>query len=64
MHTENGTVEKAIQTMKISQLANMEDGNISTESVNRALKILRFTKHTALKKRHLNYITVENRERN
>ena len=64
MHTGNGTVERAIQTMKNLVLANMEDGNNLTESVNRALKVMRFTKHTGLKKHHLNYITVENRERN
>ena len=49
MHTGNGTVERAIQTMKIL-LANVEDGNNLTESVNRALKVMRFTKHTGLKK--------------
>ena len=50
MHTGNGTVERAIQTMKNRVLANMEDGNNLTESVNRALKVMRFTKHTGLKK--------------
>ena len=48
MHTGNGTVERALQTMK--NLANMEDGNNLTESVNRALNIMRFTIHTGLKK--------------
>ena len=60
----NGTVERTIQTMKKMLLANMEDGNILSESVNRALKVMRLTKHTGLKKRHLNYTTVENRIRN
>ena len=50
MHTGNGTVERAIQTMKNLVLANMEDGNNLTESVNRALKVMRFTIHTGLKK--------------
>ena len=31
-------------------LANMEDGNNLTESVNRALKVMRFTIHTGLRK--------------
>ena len=38
MHTGNGTVERAIQTMKNLILANMENGNNLTESVNRALR--------------------------
>ena len=50
MHTGNGTVERAIQTMKYLVLANMEDGNNLTESVNRALKVMRITIHTGLKK--------------
>ena len=50
MHTGIGTVERAIQTMKNSILANMEDGNNSTESVNRALRVMRFTIHTGLNK--------------
>ena len=50
MHTGNGTVERAIQTMKNLILANMEDGNNLTESVNRALRVMRFTIHTGLKK--------------
>ena len=62
MHTGKSTVEKAIQTMKHLLLANMEDSKNITESVNRALKV--FTLHTGLKKRHSNYTTVENRERN
>ena len=50
MHTGNGTVERAIQTMKNLVLANMEDGNSLIESVNRALKVMRVTIHTGLKK--------------
>ena len=50
MHTGNETVERAIQTMKNLILANMEDGNNLTESVNRALRVMRFTIHTGLKK--------------
>ena len=50
MHTGNGTVERAVQTLKKMILANMEDGNNLTESINRALKVLRFTIHTGLKK--------------
>ena len=49
MHTGNGTVESAIQTMKNLILANMEDGNNLTESVNKALRVMRFTIHTGLK---------------
>ena len=53
MHIGNGTVERAraIQTLKKLLLANMEDGSNLTESVNRALKVMRFTKHTGLKKK-------------
>ena len=50
MHTGNGTVERAIQTLKTLLLANMEDGNNLTESVNRAPKVMRFTIHTGLRK--------------
>ena len=50
MHTGNGTVERAIQTMKNLILANMEDGNNLTESVNRAFRVMPFTIHTGLKK--------------
>ena len=35
--------------MKNLVLAKMEDGNNLTESVNRALKVIPFTKHTGLK---------------
>ena len=50
MPTGNGTVERAIQTIKNLLLANMEGGNNLTGSVNRALKVMRFTIHTGLKK--------------
>ena len=50
MHTGNGTVERAIQTTKNLVLANMEDRNNLTESVNRAFKVIWFTIHTGLKK--------------
>ena len=36
--------------MKNLLLANMVDGNNSTEGVNRALKVMRFTIHTGLRK--------------
>ena len=36
--------------MKNSVLANMEDSNNLIESENRALKVMRFTMHTELKK--------------
>ena len=50
MHIGNGAVERAIQTMKNLVLANMEDGNNLTGRVNRALKVMRFTIQTGLKK--------------
>ena len=37
MHNGNGTVEKAIQTMKNLLLANIEDGKNLSERINRAL---------------------------
>ena len=50
IHTENGTVERAIQTFKNLVIANMEDGNNLTESVNRVFRVMQFTVHTGLKK--------------
>ena len=50
LHTENGVVERAIQTLKNLMLANLEEGTDLTESVNRALRVMRFTKHTGLKR--------------
>ena len=49
MHMGNGTVERAIQTLKNLIIANMEDNISLTESVNRALHVKRFTLHTGLK---------------
>ena len=49
MHTGNRVVEIAIQTFKNLIIANMEDGLCLTESVNRALRVVRFTIHTGLK---------------
>ena len=42
----------------------MEDGQSLTESVNRTLRVMRFTIHTGLKKTPLNYITEESQEPN
>ena len=50
MHTGNEVVERAIQTIKNLIIANMEDGLCLTESVNRALRVMRFTIHTGLKR--------------
>ena len=49
MHTGIGVVERAIQTIKNQIIAIMEDGLCITESVNRALRVMRFTIHTGLK---------------
>ena len=49
MHTGNGAVERAIQTLKNLIIANLEDGIGITESVKRALRVMRFTIHTGLK---------------
>ena len=49
MHTGNGVVERAKQTIKNLIIANMEDRLCLTESVNRALRVMRFTIHTGLK---------------
>ena len=46
MHTKNGAVERAIQTLKKVIIANLEDGIGLTESVNRALRVMRFIIHT------------------
>ena len=48
MHTGNGAVERAIQTPKKLIIANLEDAIGLTESVNRALQVMRFTIHTGL----------------
>ena len=49
MHTENGVVERSIQTLKNQIIANLEDGKNLIESINRALRVMRFTIHTGLK---------------
>ena len=46
MHTGNGVVERSIQTLKNLIIANLEDGQNLTDSVNRALRVMRFTIHT------------------
>ena len=60
----NGVVERAIQTLKNLRLTNLEEGTDLTESVNRALRVLRFTIHTGLKEHRLSFITLETRELN
>ena len=42
MHTGNGAVERSIQTLKNLIIANLEDGKYLTESINRALRVMRF----------------------
>ena len=49
MHTGNGVVERSIQTLKNLIIANLEDGKNLTESINRSLRVLRFTIHTGPK---------------
>ena len=50
LHTGNGVVERAIQTLKNSMLTNLEEGTDLTKSVNRALRVMRFTIHTGMKR--------------
>ena len=50
LHTVNGVVERAIQTLKVLVLTNLEEGTGLTESVNQALRVMRFTIHTGLKR--------------
>ena len=50
LHTGNGVVERAIQTLKNLMLTNLEEGTDLTKSVNRALQVMRFTIHTGLKR--------------
>ena len=50
MHTRNST---AILTVQHLVLANMEDRIYLSENVNRALKVVRFTVHTGLKKQYI-----------
>ena len=49
MHTGNGAVERAMQTLENLIIANLEDGRGLTESVNRVLRAMRYTIHTGLK---------------
>ena len=48
--TDNGAVERAKQTLKNRMLTNLEEGIVLTESINRALRAMRFTIHTGLKR--------------
>ena len=45
-------------------LTNLEEGTDLTESVNWALRVMRFTIYTGLKRTPFELITVENREPN
>ena len=49
LHTGTGAVERATRTLKNLLFANPEDMIGLTESINRALRVIRFTKHTGLK---------------
>ena len=49
IHTCTGAVTRAIQNIKNLIVANSEDNICLTESVNRELKVMRFTKHTGVK---------------
>ena len=60
LFTGTGTVERAIQTLKNLLIANLENKIGFTESINLALRVMRFTIHTG----HLKYIMAENRELN
>ena len=44
-----GAVERAIQTLKNLIITNLEKNICLTECVNRALNVMRFTIHTAMK---------------
>ena len=50
MHTRNGVVERSIPTLKSLIKADLEDGQNLIKSVNRALRVMRFTIHTGLKR--------------
>ena len=50
LHTGNGAVERAIQTLKNLMLTNLEEGIELNESINRALRVMRFTIHTGPKR--------------
>ena len=46
----NGTVERAIQTLKSLMSTNLEEATELTETVNSALRLKRSTIHTKLKR--------------
>ena len=50
VHPAKGTVGRAIQTSKKEKLTNLEKGTDFKESVNRDLRVLRFTIRTGLKR--------------
>ena len=50
LHTGTGLVERTIQSLKNLILTNLEDELNLRESINRALYVLRFTKHSETKK--------------
>ena len=50
LHTGTGLVERTIQSLKYLILAHPEDGQNFREGINRALYVLRFTKHSETKK--------------
>ena len=50
LHTGTGLVERTIQSLENLILTNLEDGLNLRESINRALYVLRFTKHSETKK--------------
>ena len=50
LHADTGLVERTIQSLKNLILVNLEDGQNLRESINRALFVLRFTKHSETKK--------------
>ena len=49
LHTGTGAVEREIQTLKILIIANLEDKIVSTENINRAFRVMRFTIRTKYK---------------
>ena len=50
LHTGNRAIERAIQTLKNLMLTNLEEGIELNESINWALRVMRFTIHTGLKR--------------
>ena len=50
LHAGTGLVERKIQSLKNPILANLEDGRNLRKSRNRALYVLRFTKHSETNK--------------